>query len=175
MTEVNPADKYVRLATPADYAAVDELVDAAYRNDYGDMDTSWDAYRTAAKRAAYPLDIWVVCRAASDEVIGTISSRKFGQRAVYEETPPGDMDLRLLATSPRARREGIGQLLLEHVTAAAKAQGFSRIMLKTDVAWEGAQRLYHRLGWQRFPERDGIWDSGERSEVDTVISFAREL
>lgn len=175
MSENSESVKLVRLATPADFAMVDELVDIAYRNDYGDMDNSWDLYRTAAKRVEYPLDIWVAVRESSGEIIGTLSSRKFGQQAVYEETAAHEMDLRLLATSPNARREGVGQLLLEHVVAAAKTQGFSRVVLKTDITWVGAQRLYTRLGWYRYTARDGIWSNGVREETDTVISFAIDV
>lgn len=170
------SEKYVRLATPADYETVDALVNAAYSNDYGDLDTSWDLYRTAVKRAEYPLDVWVVCRTNTDEVVGTISSRKLGERAVYAETQPQEMDLRLLATSPTARREGIAQFILQHVIQAARDAGFTRILLKTNVNWQGARRLYENSGWYRFTARDGVFDAdGNRSKVEDVPCYALDL
>ena len=54
----------------------------------------------------------------------------------------------------RQRGEGIGSRLLEAVLNAARVAGASRMFLETELANEGARRLYTRHG---FEVEDSIW------------------
>ena len=47
-----------------------------------------------------------------------------------------------------ARRQGIGQLLMEQAEVEARAEGKSLLVLDT-VTGDAAERLYTRLGWTR--------------------------
>ena len=48
---------------------------------------------------------------------------------------------------PEHRRKGIGNALLEHVIAQARAEGALRVMLLTDSDNERAQALYRKTGF----------------------------
>ena len=48
---------------------------------------------------------------------------------------------------PEHRRKGIGNALLEHVIAQARAEGALRVMLLTDGDNERAQALYRKTGF----------------------------
>ena len=52
-----------------------------------------------------------------------------------------------LLVSPRARRQGVGALLLEAVEQLARDRGRTLLVLDT-VTDSPAQRLYERTGWQ---------------------------
>jgi GNAT superfamily N-acetyltransferase len=53
---------------------------------------------------------------------------------------------------PEARREGIGEALLERARQFAIETGAKGLMLETATDNLTAQRLYERLGWQRETE-----------------------
>lgn len=63
------------------------------------------------------------------------------------ENQPHRADVAKLLVHRRARKEGIGMLLMQAVEDAAREQG--KTLLVLDTANAGAERLYQRLGWQR--------------------------
>ncbi|MDO4240981.1 MAG: GNAT family N-acetyltransferase [Microbacteriaceae bacterium] len=175
MTKIDVPGFEARLADPSEFMKIDALVDRANEYDYGVQDNSWDDYHTAELRHGFPLDIWVVYR-DNGELVATISSRQFGQRAVYEETEPHEMDLRLLAVSPDARREGIAAKLMLAIIEHAKKIGFTRLVLKTEQSMHGAHRLYEKLGMQVDEYRSGIWLEGEKSpDINNVICYTLDF
>lgn len=166
------ADLDIRIATPAEYPAVDRLVKDAYFHDYGVQDTSWDDYREAHKRVQYPLDIWVAVRRNDGEIVATISSRRLGERAVYDETPADEMDLRLLAVSPAARRQGLAARMMQYMQQHAAEVGFRRVVLKTEKVMRSACDFYRALGWEHDTARSYIWEDGVRNpQLDHVLCF----
>jgi len=66
----------------------------------------------------------------------------------------GEVELRLLAVLPEARRTGLGRRLLDESARLAAARGAERVVLDTAVDNEPSQRLYRRLGYVRRPERE---------------------
>lgn len=99
--------------------------------------------------------------APSPTLLGSVTTRRAGSRPLHEDFGNA-LDLRLLAVSPDARRRGVGAALMRHIIETAQASGFEAVALKTAPNMVGAHRLYESLGFQRWPERDGLWIDGVR-------------
>ncbi len=86
-------------------------------------------------------------------LVGTASLLPFGSY-LSRQAQHGEVELRLLAVLPEARRTGLGQRLLDESARIAAAQGAVRVVLDTAVDNEPSQRLYRRLGYVRRLERE---------------------
>ncbi|NLA65008.1 MAG: GNAT family N-acetyltransferase [Leucobacter sp.] len=150
----------IRLARPEEYDEVDRLILDSYSHDYGPRDASGDPMRTAAARAER-FDVWVA-RDAAGELLGSVTTSRRGGPSMHEDVAAHELDLRLLGVSPRARRQGIAAALMQHVAEHAAEVGFSAVFLKTAPNMTGAHRLYERLGYERVPERDGLFIGGKK-------------
>lgn len=61
----------------------------------------------------------------------------------------------MLAVAAEARGAGVGEALVRACVDRARAlDGVSALVLSTQPAMLGAQRIYARLGFVRTPERD---------------------
>ena len=80
---------------------------------------------------------------AMASLLYTISTAEGGKAALFED----------LVVAPDHRKRGIGEALLKHVVAAARAEGILRITLLTDMQNERAQALYRRAGFVGSPMR----------------------
>lgn len=149
----------IEFARPEEHEEIDQLILAAYAHDYGPSDGG-DDMRFARVRAEQ-FDVWVA-RDEANAILGSITTRKAGGRPLHEDTADGELDLRLLGVSPRARRQGIAASIMREVIAHAGREGFDSVVLKTGPHMTGAHRLYESLGFDRFAERDGLWIGGER-------------
>jgi ribosomal protein S18 acetylase RimI-like enzyme len=65
-----------------------------------------------------------------------------------------EAELRLLAVSSQARRNGIGRALVERCTDLAREKGWQAIALWSRPYQTSAHRLYESLGYRRHPDRD---------------------
>lgn len=63
-------------------------------------------------------------------------------------------ELRLLAVSPEARGQGVGEALVEECVRRARAAGATALGLHTSRSMRAARRLYERMGFVRAPEDD---------------------
>lgn len=59
-------------------------------------------------------------------------------------------EVKRLYTAPWARRRNVGRVLLSHLVDAARAGGFSCVVLETGVRQPEAVALYERAGWSRI-------------------------
>jgi ribosomal protein S18 acetylase RimI-like enzyme len=66
----------------------------------------------------------------------------------------GEMELRLLAVLPQARRSGIGWRLLAESANLSQATGASGLVLDTGADNERSQQLYRRFGFVQRSERE---------------------
>ena len=66
----------------------------------------------------------------------------------------GELDFRLLAVAPAARRRGIGRMLVEHVIALAAERGASRVVMNSGPQMTGAHQLYYAMGFTRLTGRE---------------------
>jgi len=78
---------------------------------------------------------------AMASLLYTISTAEGGKAALFED----------LVVAPEHRKRGIGEALLKHVVAAARAEGILRITLLTDMQNERAQAMYRRVGFVGSP------------------------
>ena len=69
------------------------------------------------------------------------------------ENQPHRADVAKMLVHRRARRRGLGALLMRAAEAAAVRHG--RTLLVLDTASDDARRLYERLGWQRCGDIPG--------------------
>jgi ribosomal protein S18 acetylase RimI-like enzyme len=78
---------------------------------------------------------------AMASLLYTISTAEGGKAALFED----------LVVAPEHRKRGIGEALLKHVIAQARAEGVLRITLLTDMQNERAQAMYRRVGFVGSP------------------------
>ena len=78
---------------------------------------------------------------AMASLLYTISTAEGGKAAIFED----------LVVAPEHRKRGIGEALLKHVVAEARADGVLRITLLTDMQNERAQAMYRRVGFVGSP------------------------
>ena len=78
---------------------------------------------------------------AMASLLYTISTAEGGKAAIFED----------LVVAPEHRTRGIGEALLKHVVAEARADGVLRITLLTDMQNERAQAMYRRVGFVGSP------------------------
>ena len=78
---------------------------------------------------------------AMASLLYTVSTAEGGKAAWFED----------LVVHPDERNRGIGEALLKHVVAQAKAEGILRITLLTDMQNERAQAMYRRVGFVGSP------------------------
>jgi ribosomal protein S18 acetylase RimI-like enzyme len=80
---------------------------------------------------------------AMASLLYTVSTVEGGKAAWFED----------LVVHPDERNRGIGEALLKHVVAQARADGVRRITLLTDMQNERAQAMYRRVGFVGSPMR----------------------
>ncbi len=93
---------------------------------------------------------------ATDSVVGTV------QIVLRQpENQPHRADIAKMLVHRRARRQGIGALLMRAAEDSARAAGKTLLVLDT-VTGSDAERLYQRLGWTRVGEIPGyaLWPDG---------------
>ncbi len=158
----------VRLAEPAEYAAVGDLTAQGYLADGAlpPEDPYYDLLRNAAGRAA-EAELWV---AVEDGVLlGTVTSCPPG--SPYRElATAAEGEFRALAVAPEARGRGIGRLLVERCLERAAAAGSTGVVISTAEWMHAAHRLYVRLGFVADPARDWSPRAGIR-----LRAFVRDL
>src|ERR1700722_16167405 len=107
------SDVLIRLAGPDEYEAIGELSEAAYSQDYDITDGYRQGLRDVAARAARH-QVWAAVDRHTGQLLGTAVTPRPGGH-VSELARDGELDFRLLAVAPSARRRGIGRLLVEHI------------------------------------------------------------
>jgi ribosomal protein S18 acetylase RimI-like enzyme len=88
------------------------------------------------------------------------------------ENQPHRADLSKLLVHRRARRRGVGELLMRTAEPLARAEGKDLLVL--DTASDDAMRLYERLGWVRCGEIPGYALLPQGGRCATVLYY-REL
>lgn len=151
----------IRLVAPDEHDAVDEIVRAAYEHDYGPRDYGNDPFRQSVNRSEVT-DVWVAADPETGELLGTVTVPKPGGERMMEDVREDELDFRLLAVAPGARRLGIGEALTRHVIELARQRGLRGVFMKSGPHMTGAHRLYEKIGFRRDPDRDGLIRGGVR-------------
>jgi ribosomal protein S18 acetylase RimI-like enzyme len=110
----------------------------------------------------------VLIAEAGRVLLGTVTLAEPG--SPYAETAgPGEMEVRMLAVAPAARRQGIAAALMDAAHAHARQRGMQRVVLCSEASYTHVHRFYEGLGYQRQPERD--WAPGGVQ----LLSFGRPV
>jgi len=146
------SDVLIRLAAQGEYEAISELGETAYSHDYDITDGYRQRVRDVAARAAEH-EVWVAADRHTGQLLGTVTGPGPGGR-ISELAQDGELDFRLLAVAPSARRRGIGRLLVEHMIALAAERGATRVVMNSGPDMTGAHRLYYAMGFTRLTDRE---------------------
>ncbi|WP_197030039.1 GNAT family N-acetyltransferase [Cellulomonas sp. URHE0023] len=158
----------VRLVAPHEYARVSQLSVEAYSHDY-DIRDEYRASLADVSTRAREHEVWVAQDQATGELLGTVATPRPGEH-ISELGQDGELDFRLLAVAPAARRRGIGVLLTKHVIGLARQRGLHRVVMNSGPQMLGAHALYERLGFVRLPERETRTVPG-----GTLLAFGFDL
>jgi ribosomal protein S18 acetylase RimI-like enzyme len=146
-----PGDVTVRRAAPADLVAAGEVTVAAYAEFTEGPDDHYVALLRDAARRDREAELWVAER--DGEVLGTVTIALPG--SPWREIGADDEgEFRMLAVSPTARRQGIGEALTGLVLDRFRSLGFAAIVLSSLAEMTAAHRVYERAGFVRVPDRD---------------------
>lgn len=90
-------------------------------------------------------------RAQGIEFFGARSGGELVAVAALRAIGPDHVELKSMHTARAARGRGIGNALLRHLMALARARGHARMSLETGTmeAFAPARRLYERAGFER--------------------------
>ncbi|MEZ4437105.1 MAG: ribosomal protein S18-alanine N-acetyltransferase [bacterium] len=72
-----------------------------------------------------------------------------------------EADLAEIAVAPRARRQGLGRRLVDHLVAEARARGVARIYLEVRAGNAAARALYAATGFSPCGRRRRYYSDGE--------------
>ncbi|MBC7552178.1 MAG: GNAT family N-acetyltransferase [Cellulomonas sp.] len=186
------ADLVIRVATADDVVAAGALTAEAYHSDrlIDDEDEYLaellDAERRAREATVLVALVPVTTESPTSAVVGTITLAPAGS-SYAEIAEPGEVEIRMPAVAPEARRRGVAEALTRAAMLEAVTLGVARVVLSTLGAMAAAQRLYVRLGFVARPERDwhheGVllrvyaWDvpAGPGIRVETAVWPPREV
>ena len=145
------SDVVVRRAVPADLAAAGEVTVAAYAEFTQGPDDHYIALLRDAARRDREAELLVAER--DGEVLGTVTIALPG--SPWREIAAEDEgEFRMLAVSPAARRQGIGEALTRLVMDRFRSLGFRAVVLSSLAEMTAAHRVYERAGFVRVPDRD---------------------
>lgn len=146
----------VRTATPAEHPEVGELTYRGFGHaDDRRPDPEREALLHDAAARAAAGDLLVAVDEATGQLVGTASLLRPGS-ALNRQAQGDEAELRLLAVLPHARRRGVGWMLMDQAIERACAWGVPALVLDTGPGNHASQRLYHRLGFERLPERETV-------------------
>ncbi|ARI52354.1 MULTISPECIES: GNAT family N-acetyltransferase [Streptomyces] len=148
-------DLTIRVAEPAEYAVLGEIIAEAYLGD-GLLDGPADPYllklRAVEQRAAEAEVL--VALDADGVVLGGVTYAAPGT-PWRDISGPDEAEFRMLAVARAGRGRGVGEALVRAcVERARSAEGVRGLVLSTQPAMLPAHRIYRRLGFLRTPERD---------------------
>lgn len=151
----------VRSPRADELGAVGELTVAAYRTDgllEGDADYVQELADAARRAAKAEL---LVAVGEDGELLGSVTVVR-PHTAYAEISRKGELEFRMLATAPAARRRGVGEALVHAVLERARALDAKRVVMCSLDTMHAAHRLYTRIGFTLQPERDwepspGFW------------------
>ena len=148
------ADVVVRVAREDEWEGAGKITVAAYLADQhieSHTDGYADALGNAAARAR-EAELLVAVDVENTQ-LGTVTIARPGTPWA-EISRPGELEFRMLAVDPTVRSRGIGEALVQAVIARSRELGIRRVVMSSSEHMVTAHRLYQRLGFQRFPERD---------------------
>jgi len=121
-------------------SATQEYIDKSIAEDLGHIEAVYLNRTTKPKG-----NFWVAHRENSEELLGMV-----GMQYLNDE----ECELRRMSVASKARREGIGSLLVMHLLEAAKAEGFKKCTLSTLTRMMPGRKMYEKLGFKETKTED---------------------
>lgn len=146
-------DYTIRLATPLDTSAINQLCVEAYQ-EYGDSvgPANWQQMRVALSQAADLATIGELLVAEdADGLLGMVLYISPG-KSDGTSIPVEWASIRMLAVSPSARGRGIGRQLTQTCIDRANRDGAEALGLTTAEMMKIAQPMYERMGFRKVAE-----------------------
>ena len=118
----------------------------------------------------YDITIGEVADRATDTttsvVVGLLDGRLVGCLTYVDhpDNPHHEFDdaeaatFRFFGVDPSVLGRGVGEAMVQWCIHEAAAAGKARLRIHTLESMQGAQRLYHKMGFQRDPAGDEEWD-----------------
>lgn len=162
----------IRRVRAEEYAVVGKLVRAAYEQEYLLESDYLDEIEDVASRDAASQ---VLVAIESSRILGSVTIPNSGEQ-LLATSASDEMDVRMLGVSAEARGKGVGEMLMRHCIELARDRGARRLVLHTGDQMVKAHRLYERLGFTQFPEREYTIDtiSGKRRIITYGFDLATE-
>ena len=141
----------VRTARPEELDAAGDLVADVYVTEGWSSHDDYTAELRDARTRAAQTDLLVAVQEGT--VVGTVTLvLEAGPYA--EACDDGESVIRMLATDPTARGQGVATRLVEECISRSRGRGLTAVRLSTQPGMHAAHRVYERLGFTRTPERD---------------------
>jgi GNAT superfamily N-acetyltransferase len=158
---VSAASFTIREAEPAEYDAVADVIEAAYRA-VGDpkFEDYVDEVRDVARRARH-CPILVAVEEGIGEILGTVTYVPGPGNPFAELERDGEAGMRMLAVLPAAQGRGVGRALVQAIADLARADGRVGLAINTRPSMTTAHRMYAAYGFVREPARDWEFEPGE--------------
>jgi ribosomal protein S18 acetylase RimI-like enzyme len=155
----------IRVARPDEYAAVGELVVAAYRaGGHLQRDEGYGIHLADVAGRAEEHPVLVAER--DGVLVGTVTICPPGT-SHSKDAEPDEVEFRYLGVAREAWGTGVADALVAACDDWAREHGAAALVLSA-IDWnDAATRLYERLGFQRAPERDREPAPGIRLQVWT--------
>jgi ribosomal protein S18 acetylase RimI-like enzyme len=146
-------DLTIRPAHPGELAAVGDLTVRAYLAD-GPISEKYTAMLADASSRARDAELLVAVD-SDDHLLGTVTIALPGGEFA-DVARDGELEFRMLAVDPSARRRGVGEALVRTVIDRARFLGLPRVILSSQQTMTAAHRIYERFGFRRHPDRDWV-------------------
>ena len=148
----------LRAGFPRDIDTVDALMAQAFDPRYGEAWTRGQCLGVLAMPG-----VRLLLASLDDEPAGFAMTR----------TVLDEIELLLLATTPRHRRRGVGATLLRAVVGEARAEGATRMHLEVRAGNDAVQ-LYLAQGFAKVGERRGYY-RGRLGHLHDAHTYSRAL
>ena len=146
----------VRPVRPEEYAALGELIVAAYHSlppVLPDVESAYDEQlRDVAHRAA--VSCVLVAVGPTGELLGGVTYVRGPDDPFSEQLREDEAGIRMLAVDPAFHGRGAGRALTLACIERARAAGRRRIVLHTGHWMAAARHLYESIGFVRDPAID---------------------
>jgi len=148
----------LRDARASDRDAIQTITLSAYEQYAPMMGEAWQFYR--ANILDTLAHVQVIQQIVAENGNGIVGSVLLFPAGFEFQIPNGQTirfalpEIRLLAVTPNARGQGIGQSLAQECIRRARDAGARAIALHTSDMMQVAMRMYERLGFARDPARD---------------------
>jgi len=173
------SERSIGACTPADYAAVVDLVNAAYRGQGGQ--NGW----------THEIGLVDGLRITPDRLRGTLTGE--GEPVIYLLREGADLracvhlensrgragepacHISMLAVRPGLQDQGLGRLLLDYAEAQGRARGAQLARMTVVSVRESLIAWYERRGYRRtgeaqpFPYDDPLFGTPQRADLEFVV------